>query len=90
MATKARKRERHRGQVRRARGWVVYAAGAAVAAIAVTVLIAVGALSRGGDDGGAGGPVIVPSPGVPGLVSDGRVLGQPGAPVSIVEYADFQ
>lgn len=75
--------------MRRARGWV-YAAGAAAAAVAVTALIVVGALSRGGGDSGSGGQVIVPSPGLAGLVSEGRVLGNQGAPVSIVEYADFQ
>jgi hypothetical protein len=61
-----------------------------VAAVAVTALIVAGALSRGGDDGGAGGQVVVPTPRLAGLVSDGRVLGEQGAPVSIVEYADFQ
>jgi hypothetical protein len=68
----------------------VYAAGAAVAGVGVASLIVVGALTRGGGDDGVAGPVIVPTPGLPGLVSDGRVLGSPGAPVSIVEYADFQ
>ncbi|MDO8614427.1 MAG: hypothetical protein Q7T33_01660 [Dehalococcoidia bacterium] len=88
MVAKARKRERHRGQVRRARWWV-YLAGAAAAGVVVAAVIVAGALTRGGDNG-IEGQVIVPTPGVSGLVSAGRVLGEQGAPISIVEYADFQ
>jgi len=43
-----------------------------------------------GSDGGSGVQVVVPTPGLPGLVRQGRFLGQADAPVRIVEYADFQ
>ena len=87
MPGKTRRNDRRRGQVRRSHTWLYLT----VAAVAVAAAIGAGALawSRGsGSD--SGGQVILPSPGLPGLSLNGRVLGRPDAPVSIVEYADFQ
>ncbi len=67
-----------------------YLIAAAVAAVVVAVLIVAGALSRGGDGGAGGGPVILPSPRPAGLEEEGHFLGSAAAPVTIVEYADFQ
>jgi len=88
MGARIRKRDRRRGQVRPGPGWV-YLAAATLAAVAVAAAFSIVALS-GRSDGDSGGQVVVPTPGLAGLVRDGRVLGQPDAPVSIVEYADFQ
>lgn len=66
----------------------MYVVGAAGAAAVMAVLIVVGALTRG--DGGGGGPVVVPSPRPTGLAREGRVLGSPDAPVTVIDYADFQ
>ena len=35
-------------------------------------------------------PIVVPVPRPAGLAQEGHVLGAPGAPVTITEYADFQ
>jgi len=57
----------------------------------VTVLISVGALTRGdGGGGGGGGPVVLPSPRPTGIAREAHVLGSPDAPVTVLEYADFQ
>ncbi len=66
-----------------------YLVAAAVAAVVVAGLIAAGALSRG-DGVAGGGPVILPSPRPAGLVEEGHFLGSADAPVTVVEYADFQ
>ncbi len=67
-----------------------YLVATGVAAVVVAGLIVAGALSRGGDGGAGGGPVILPSPRPAGLVEEGHFLGSAAAPVTIVEYADFQ
>ncbi len=67
-----------------------YLVAAGVAAVVVAGLIVAGALSRGGDGSAGGGPVILPSPRQAGLVEEGYFLGSADAPVTVVEYADFQ
>ncbi len=67
-----------------------YLIAVGVAAVVVAVLIVAGALSRGGDGGAGGGPVILPSPRPPDTARDGHVLGNADAPVTVIEYADFQ
>jgi len=86
MTVKARKR-RLRGQAPRGRSWI-YLAAVGIAAAAV-IFSGILLLARG-SDGGSGVQVVVPTPGLPGLVRQGRFLGQADAPVRIVEYADFQ
>jgi len=87
MPGKTRRNDRRRGQVRRSHTWLYLT----VAAVAVAAAIGAGALAWSrGSDSDSGSQVILPSPGIPGLSSNGRVLGRPDAPVSIVEYADFQ
>jgi protein-disulfide isomerase len=76
-----------RSRKRRARRRL-YLLGAAVAAAAVVVLVVVQNLGDGSD--GIGGPVVLPSPRPAGLEEEGHVLGNADAPVTIVEYADFQ
>lgn len=70
--------------------YVVAVGGAAVvAAVFIVVLV----LSAGGNgDGGDGGdrPVILPSPIPTGIAQEGHLLGSAGAPVTLIEYADFQ
>jgi hypothetical protein len=68
-----------------------YAIAVGGAAVVVAVLIVL--LARGGDgDGGDGGDgrVIVPSPIPTEIAQEGHLLGSPGAPVTLIEYADFQ
>ena len=68
-----------------------YVITAGVAAVVVAVLIVL--LSLGGDgDGGDGGdrPVILPSPRPAEIAQEGHLLGDPGAVVTLIEYADFQ
>ena len=64
-----------------------YLAGVTVVAVAVSL----GALTLwdGGGDGGVG-PVILPSPLPTEIPREGHVLGRADAPVTLVEYADFQ
>lgn len=67
----------------------VIAVGAAAVVVAVLIVL----LSRGGDgDGGDGGdrPVILPSPISTEIAQEGHLLGSLGAPVTLIEYADFQ
>ncbi len=72
-------------------GWArfrLYVLGVAAAAAVVTLLIVVASL---GDDGDAGGgPVVVPSPIPAEIEREGHVLGSADAPVTIIEYEDFQ
>jgi len=68
-----------------------YVIAVGLAAVVVAVLIAL--LARGGDgDGGDGGdrPVILPSPRPADIAQEGHLLGSPAAPVTVIEYADFQ
>ncbi len=59
------------------------------AAVGVGALIAVGA-STGQDDEVGSDEIVMPSPLPAGLAHEGKLLGDPAAPVAIVEYADFQ
>ena len=86
MTVKARKR-RLRGQAPRGRSWI-YLAAVGIAAVAVMVS-GILLLARDSDDD-SGAQVVVPTPGLLGLLRQGRILGQADAPVRIVEYADFQ
>lgn len=68
---------------------IAVGAGVVVAAAFIGVLV----LSSGGDGdggGGGGGRVIVPSPRPTEIAQEGHLLGSPGAPVTIIEYLDFQ
>jgi len=58
----------------------------------VVVLIVVAALTRGGGGGAGGGEgsVIVPSPRPTEIARQGHLLGNANAPVTLIEYADFQ
>lgn len=86
MAAKARKRRQGRREPRGG-GWIyLAAAGVAVAAAIVSGVLL---FARDSDDDSRA-QVAVPTPGLPGLLRQGRILGQPDAPVSIIEYADFQ
>ena len=67
--------------------WWVYAAGAAGGAAVLALFVIVSGLI-GGDTKDP--PVVVPVPRPAGLAQEGRLLGSASAPVSIVEYADFQ
>ena len=69
--------------------WWAFAGAITVAALGVAVLIAIGAATRGDDDGSSG-EIVMPSPLPSGLARQGKLLGDPAAPVAIVEYADFQ
>ncbi len=67
----------------------VIAVGAAAVVVAVLIVL----LIRGGDgDGGDGGDrsVILPSPRPTEIAQEGHLLGNPGAAVTLIEYADFQ
>lgn len=81
-------KRRQRSSRRRSSAWN-YVIGISAAVAVVGVLIAVAVLTQG-DDGGGGGEVILPKPRPEGLEEHGRVLGPIDAPVTIIEYADFQ
>ncbi len=87
MAQRRSRAPQGRNGTRRRR---VYIAGAAGALVVVVALIALSALSRGDDGDPGGGPVVLPSPRSTDIPRDGLVLGNSTAPVSVVEYADFQ
>jgi hypothetical protein len=88
MAPNAGKgRRSRRGGKRRIRWWI-YAAGAAVGVAALAFFLTLAGLTGG--DPEEVSPVVVPSPKPAGLAQEGRLLGSASAPVSIVEYADFQ
>jgi hypothetical protein len=88
------RREKKRGRGRRGQAgfwpYVVALGGAAVvAAVCIVVLV----LRAGGSGDGGGGvdrPVILPSPIPRGIAQEGHLLGSAGAPVTLIEYADFQ
>ncbi len=86
MAKKSKTRNRSdRGGAVRFRRYLI-ALSAASAAVAVVIVV----LARGGDDGGGGGPVVLPSPRPADIAQEGHVLGSADAPVTVIEYADFQ
>lgn len=68
----------------------VYLAGAALALGVVGLVILFGAVSRGGDGGNIGDPVVVPVARPATVPRDGLVYGDPNARVTITEYLDFQ
>ena len=90
----ARGFRREKGPRRGGRGQAAlwpYVIAVGVAAVVVAVLIVL--LIRGGDgDGGDGGDrsVILPSPRPTEIAQEGHLLGNPGAAVTLIEYADFQ
>ena len=67
-----------------------YVIAISAAAAVVLTLIVVATLVDGGDDGGGGGPVVLPSPRPADIAQEGHVLGSADAPVTVIEYADFQ
>lgn len=70
-----------------------YAIAVVTAAVVATVLIVVLVLSLGddGDGGGAAdGSVVVPTPRPTDIAREGHLLGSAGAPVTVIEYGDFQ
>jgi protein-disulfide isomerase len=90
MDTRRKERRVSKRKTTRDNRWV-YLAGGALAVAGVIALIVVGALTRGGDEGPApGDQVIVPGPRPADVPRDGLVYGDPAAPVTITEYADFQ
>jgi protein-disulfide isomerase len=74
-------------QAKRRRTYTMFGGAAAAAILLVLILILVNR-----DDSGelAGEPVRVPPPISADIARDGRSLGNPDAPVQIVEYGDFQ
>jgi protein-disulfide isomerase len=70
---------------------IAVGAGAVVAAVFIVALVlSSGGNGDGGNGGGADGPVILPSPRPTEIAQDGHLLGSAGAPVTIIEYTDFQ
>jgi hypothetical protein len=91
MARGSRREKRPRRGSRSQAGLWPYAIAVGVAAVVVAVLIVV--LSGGGDgDGGEGGSasVILPSPRPTEIAQEGHLLGSAAAPVTVIEYSDFQ
>ena len=88
MAPNAGKGRRSRHGGRQRTRWWIYAPVVAVGAAALALFLALGGLTGG--DPEEVSPVAVPSPKPAGLAQEGRLLGSASAPVSIVEYADFQ
>lgn len=90
MARSRRKGRRSRRQRRgRARPWA-YLIGSTAAVAVVAALILVAVLTQGGGGEVEGGPVVLPSPRATEIPRQGLVLGSVDAPVTVVEYADFQ
>ncbi len=67
-----------------------YVIAISAAVVVVLALILVATLVDGGDDDGGGGPVVLPSPRPADIAQEGHVLGSANAPVTVIEYADFQ
>jgi hypothetical protein len=88
MAPNAGKGRRSRREGSRRTPWWIYASGAAVGVSALALFLVLGGLTGGGPEEDT--PVAVPSPKPASLAQEGRLLGSASAPVSIVEYADFQ
>ena len=66
-----------------------YFIGALVAVVAVGVLLGIGALTR--DNGPSpDAEIIVPTPRPSDVTQDAHTYGDPGAPVTVQEYLDFQ
>lgn len=90
----ARSSSRRKGPRRGGGGHVglwPYAIAIGAATIVVAVMIVL--VTRGGDgDGGGGGDgeVILPSPRPTEIAQEGHLLGDPGAEVTLIEYADYQ
>lgn len=82
------KRMRRRYRRNSGSGWI-YIFGAVIAVLAVLAVIAIGALSRNGEDAPSG-PPIVPTARPAAVPAEGLVYGDPNAPVTIIEYLDFQ
>ncbi len=91
MASRSRREKRPRRGGRRQAALWPYVIAVGVAAVVVVVLIVL--QSRGGDGGGGDGgdrSVILPSPRPTEIAQEGHLLGNPGATVTLIEYADFQ
>ena len=87
--SKREKRPRRGGRGQTALWPYVIAVGVAAVVVAVMIVL----LSRGGDGGGGDGgdrSVILPSPRPTEIAQEGHLLGNPGAAVTLIEYADFQ
>lgn len=67
----------------------LYLGGLAIAVLVVAALIGLEFASRGGGVG-PNAELVVPEPRSAAMPAEGMVLGSPDAPVTIVEYADFQ
>ena len=67
--------------------WWVYAAGAA-GGVAVLALFVIVSGLVGGDTEDP--PIVMPDARPASLAQEGHVLGSSSAPVTIIEYADFQ
>ena len=74
-------------QAKRKRIYTLFGGAAAAALVLALVLVLV---NMDSDGGAAGDPVSIP-PAIPAEIPrEGRVLGNPDAPVKIVEYGDYQ
>ncbi len=82
---------RRRGRPVSGRRWRVYVASGALALAVLAGAFAVAAFARsGGGDGASTASLIVPSPRSSDTPSQGHVYGRPDAPVTVLEYVDFQ
>jgi protein-disulfide isomerase len=68
----------------------MYVTGGAAALAIVGALILLGAVSRGDNESSNSGTVFVPTPRPATVARAGQVFGDPAAPVTIVEYIDYQ
>lgn len=86
-----RRRSPRLGGGQGANQWWVYLAGGAVALGLVGAIILVGVATRTGGEGGSpGAPIVVPTQRPEVVARDGMTYGRPDAPVTVVEYLDFQ
>jgi protein-disulfide isomerase len=67
---------------------VVLAFGGAIAVAIALVVVAV--VARDGSDGSTAPPVATPTVDFTGIPQNGAILGDPGARVTLIEYADLQ
>jgi protein-disulfide isomerase len=74
-------------QAKRRKIYTMFGGAAAAALILVLILVII---SREDDGGMAAEPVTPPRATYTDIPRDGRTLGDPGAPVQIVEYGDYQ
>lgn len=84
-----RKQHTHRRPRRAGGSTGIYIAGGAIALAMVAAVIMLATASRDNDDG-ANAPIVMPTPRPDAVSTSGMVYGEPGAPVTVTEYVDFQ